>query len=130
MNNRIHMPCIAALPVLFSANVAAAIDTAGMAVKSDDLFARNGMNTKTTCTEEHAQITLFDDPDGRRPPVDKVIGALALVGKSFNREFGAGYFYKMSVYYDDRKWIETLAGNCRNSFQDYTISNCYYKVNS
>jgi hypothetical protein len=100
-----------------------------MAVRSEDLFARNGMNAKTTCTEGHADIALFDGPDGKRPPVDKVIGALALVGKSFNREFGAGYFYKMSVYHDDRKWIETLVGNCRNNFQDNTVSHCYYIVN-
>jgi hypothetical protein len=129
MGKRNRIPCIAALLILFSANVAAAIDTAGMSEASDLLFSRHGMKTITECTEGQAVITLFADPDGRRPPVDKVIDTLALAGKSFNQEFGTSYFYKMSVRYQGRIWIETLAGNCRDSFQDNIVSHCFYKIN-
>jgi len=129
MEKRSLLLCVAVLVILFSANVAVAIDTAGMSIASDRIFSRNGLKTKTECTEGQAVITLFPDPDGTRPPVDKVIDTLALVGKSFNQEFEASYFYKMDTYYDGRKWIETLAGNCRDSFQDNIISHCYYKVN-
>jgi hypothetical protein len=121
--------CVAALVILFSANVAAALDTAEMAIRCDRIFSGKGMKTDTRCTEGEAAITIFDGPDGRRPPADKVIDALALIGKSFNQEFHTSYFYKVNVYYQGRKWIETLAGNCRDSFQDNIISHCYYKVN-
>ena len=114
--------------ILLSASASMAIDTTGMARQSDSLFSRNGMKTKTVCTDQQATIILFDNEDGRRPSVDEVIDTLAVVGKSFNREFGTDYFYKMSVYYDGREWVETLAGNCRDSFLDNTISHCFYKV--
>jgi hypothetical protein len=110
-------------------HVSMALDTSVMGMKSDSLFSRNGMKTKTECTDQQASITLFDGEDGKRPSADKVIDLLAVIGKSFNREFGTDYFYKMAVYYDGRKWIETLAGNCRDSFQDNIVSHCYYKVN-
>ena len=49
----------------------------------------------------------------------------AAVGKSFiKQEFGTSYFYKSAVYYDGGKWIETLAGNRRNSFQNNIVSPC------
>ena len=127
-----HKTClffVVILSILLSASASMAIDTNGMARRSDSLFSRNGMNTKTVCTDQRATITLFDNPDGKRPSVGKVIDTLAVVGKSFNREFGTDYFYKMAVYYDGREWIETLAGNCRDSFMDNGVSRCYYKVN-
>lgn len=120
---------IVSLLILFSASASLAIDTGGMERRSDSLFSRNGMNTKTVCTDQQATITLFENDDGTRPSVDKVIDILAVVGKSFNREFGTDYFYRMSVYYDGREWIETLAGNCRDSFLDNGVSHCFYKVN-
>lgn len=120
---------IAIVLVLFSCSVAAALDTGGMALASDRLFSGKGIETNTTCTDQQATIAVSDDPGGKRPPVEKVIDALAVVGKSFNLDYGAGYFYKMDVYYDGRKWIETLAGNCRDSFQDNIVSHCYYKIN-
>jgi len=127
-----HKTClffVVILSILLSASTSMAIDTNGMARGSDNLFSRNGMNARTVCTDQQATITLFDNPDGKRPSVSKVIDTLAVVGKSFNREFGTDYFYKMTVYYDAREWIETLAGNCRDSFMDNGVSHCYYKVN-
>jgi hypothetical protein len=127
-----NKPCllfIGSLWILLSANASMAIDTSGMALRSDSLFRSDGMNTRTVCTDEQANITLSDNEDGKRPSVDKVIDTLAVVGKSFQREFGTDYFYKMTVYYDGREWIETLAGNCRDSFLDNVVSHCFYKVN-
>ena len=129
MRSKTGMTLLAVALLLSYARPASAIDTAGMELRSDLLFRRHDMRTQTRCTEEQAVITLYDNPDGKRPPPDKVIDALALVGKSFNQEFGASYFYKMAVFYDGRKWIETLAGNCRDSFQDNIVSHCYYKIN-
>lgn len=57
-----------------------------------------------------------------------MIDTLAVVGKSFNRDFRANYFYRMSVSYDGREGIETLAGNGRDSLLDNTVSHCFYKV--
>jgi len=127
-----HGGCI--LPAVFAVlvlcgNISMALDTGAMAMDADRLFGRNGMKAKTDCTDRQASITLFPGEDGKRPSVDKVIDLLAVVGKSFNRTFGADYFYPMVVYYDGRIWIETLAGNCRDSFQDNIVSRCYYKVN-
>jgi hypothetical protein len=127
-----HKTClffVVILSILLSASTSMAIDTNGMARRSDSLFSRNGMNARTVCTDQQATITLFDNPDGKLPSVGKVIDTLAVVGKSFNREFGTDYFYKMAVYYNGREWIETLAGNCRDSFMDNGVSHCFYKVN-
>jgi hypothetical protein len=124
-------PCllfIVSFSILLSANASMAIDTGGMALRSDGLFRSEGMKTRTVCTEERATITLFHNADGKRPSVDKVINTLAVVGKSFQREFGTDYFYKMTVVYEGREWIDTLAGNCRDSFIDNVVSHCFYKV--
>jgi len=129
MKNKRCLVFIVHLLILLSASASMAIDTNGMARRSDSLFSRNGMNTRTVCTDQQATITLFDNKDGKRPSVDKVIHTLAVVGKSFNQEFGTDYFYKMAVYYDGREWMETLAGNCRDSFLDNVVSHCFYKVN-
>ena len=129
MSNRIRLLFFVPLWILFSASASMAIDTNAMARRSDSLFRQNGMNTKTVCTDQQATITLFDNEDGKRPSVSKMIDTLAVVGKSFNREFGTDYFYKIAVYYSGREWIETLAGNCRDSFLDNGVSHCFYKVN-
>jgi hypothetical protein len=129
LRNKHGLLLLGSLWILLSANASLAIDTNGMALRSDSLFRSGGMKTRTVCTEERANITLFDNEDGNRPSADKVIDTLAVVGKSFQREFGADYFYKMTVYYDGREWIETLAGNCRDSFLDNVVSHCFYKVN-
>jgi len=50
--------------ILLTAHASLPIDTPGMALRSDSLFSRNGMNTKTVCTEEQAMITVFDNEDG------------------------------------------------------------------
>jgi len=129
MKNKTCLVFIVFLLILLSASVSMAIDTDGMALRSDSLFSRNGMKTKTVCTDQQATITLYDNENGKRPSVDQVIDTLAVVGKSFNREFGTDYFYTMAVYYDGREWIETLAGNSRDSFLDNAVSHCFYKVN-
>ena len=129
MKDKARLLFIASFLILLSAGASMAIDTGGMERRSDGLFRRNGVKTKTVCTDQQATITLFDSEDGRRPSLDEVIDTLAAVGKSFNREFGADYFYKMAVYYDGREWIETLAGNCRDSFLDNAVSRCFYRVN-
>jgi len=129
MKSKTAAMLLAVALLLSSISGAAAIDTAGMERQSDLVFRRHGMKTQTRCTAEKAVITLFADPSGKRPPADKVIETLALVGRSFNQQFGASYFYKMAVDYDERTWIETLAGNCRDSFQDNAVSHCYYKIN-
>jgi hypothetical protein len=118
-----------AVALSLGAHSAMALDTSAMARKADSLFADRGMKTRTVCTDNEARITLLDSESGPRPSADRVIDALAVIGKAFNLEFRSSYFYRMAVYSDGRKWIETLAGNCRDSFQDNTISHCYYKVN-
>ena len=128
MSSRIRLLCFVLLWILFSASVSMAIDISGMARRSDSLFRQNGMDTKTVCTDQQATIILFDSEGGKRPSVGKVIDTLAVVGKSFNREFGTDYFYKIAVYYSGREWIETLAGNCRDSFLDNGVSHCFYKI--
>src|SRR4030066_434213 len=83
-----HKTClffVVILSILLSASASMAIDTNGMARRSDSLFSRNGMNTKTVCTDQRATITLFDNPDGKRPSVGKGIDTLAVAGKRFTR---------------------------------------------